>query len=325
MTQISVVTSTYNKANYLDLTLAGFQMQQDQGFEVVIVNDGGSDDTEAIIDKYSGKLNISYHRQENTGIAGARNKALDLAQGDYIIISDDDRIPGPGFIAGHREVLERGSKMASIGHQHSILSFYSDEFHLEYPEWFKLFSENEHLIDVSECTLFDANDVIHDFATIVKRFRTADLYDNVLKIVERYGERLEGFHLPYLIAYGGNLGINRAKARELYYDTNFKGYGSEDIDLSYQLYLQGFEFAYCRQAENYHQMHKRKRSENSDHFKNMHYFYNKYNHLEPYLNFLDIIGEIGHTEASAMLNILSKHGEALLPLIEDFIQRSKVK
>ena len=51
---ISVITSTYNKDKYLDLTLAGYINQTCDDFEIVIVDDGSIDGTKKIIEKYSG-------------------------------------------------------------------------------------------------------------------------------------------------------------------------------------------------------------------------------------------------------------------------------
>ena len=64
----------------------------------------------------------------------------------------------------------------------------------------------------------------------------------------------------------GNIAFDRSLCWQLpEYDANYKGYGQEDVDFSYQLYLQGYKFCFCKDTVNYHQEHlqekeRRKRS-----------------------------------------------------------------
>ncbi|MHA6528841.1 glycosyltransferase family 2 protein [Paenibacillus sp. BAC0078] len=62
MPEITIIIPTYEKAFYLDLTLAGFVGQTKKDFEIIIINDGSEDHTEQIINKYS-NLDIKYLHQ----------------------------------------------------------------------------------------------------------------------------------------------------------------------------------------------------------------------------------------------------------------------
>ena len=59
--------------------------------ELVIINDGSSDSTEAIILEYIDKgYPIVYHSQENKGLGFSRNKALELSRGEFVAFLDHD-------------------------------------------------------------------------------------------------------------------------------------------------------------------------------------------------------------------------------------------
>jgi hypothetical protein len=59
-------------------------------FEVIVVNDGGRDDTESVLRPYIEAQRIRYLWQENQGVAAARNAGLAMATGDWIVFLDDD-------------------------------------------------------------------------------------------------------------------------------------------------------------------------------------------------------------------------------------------
>ena len=86
--RISVAISTYNRADYLALALESLKRQTVAPFEILIQNDGGTDDTERIV-RDSG-LNIRYYYWDNRGLAASRNHLLSLAEGDWILFLDDD-------------------------------------------------------------------------------------------------------------------------------------------------------------------------------------------------------------------------------------------
>lgn len=101
MPKFSVIMPTFNRAEYLELTLEGYARQTLDDFELVIVNDGGDDHTDDVIRAYSSRLAITYIRQENMGRSAARNIALARAKGEIWVFNDDDRIPTPGFLEAH--------------------------------------------------------------------------------------------------------------------------------------------------------------------------------------------------------------------------------
>jgi glycosyltransferase involved in cell wall biosynthesis len=86
----TVTTVTYNRAHLLPRAIKSVLNQTYRNFELIIVDDGSTDDTESVCRSF-GDPRIKYHRhQHNKGVLGARNTALDLASGDYIASLDDD-------------------------------------------------------------------------------------------------------------------------------------------------------------------------------------------------------------------------------------------
>ncbi|MCE7981230.1 MAG: glycosyltransferase [Caldilinea sp. CFX5] len=103
MVGISIVLPTYNRLAQLQRVLAGLSAQSYPltAFEVVIVADGATDGTNDFLQSYSGPLQVRSFVQPNGGAAAARNRGLQMAQGELIIFLDDDVTPEPQLVAEH--------------------------------------------------------------------------------------------------------------------------------------------------------------------------------------------------------------------------------
>lgn len=87
---ISVVIPLYNKAHTIGRTLGTVMRQTFQDFEVVIVNDGSTDDGTNVIRKNFTDSRIRIIDQENAGVSMARNRGVDEAKGKWIAFLDGD-------------------------------------------------------------------------------------------------------------------------------------------------------------------------------------------------------------------------------------------
>ena len=95
MKKISVIMPVYNDETFLGAALKSIQKQTFSDFEVLIVNDGSKDGSEAVIDRFAKEdprfIKIN---QENQGVSAARNAALERAEGTYLAFADsDDLVP----------------------------------------------------------------------------------------------------------------------------------------------------------------------------------------------------------------------------------------
>ena len=87
---ISVIIPLYNKAHTIVNTLTTVMSQTYQDFEVVIVNDGSTDNGVEVINKHFHDSRIRIVNQENAGVSAARNRGIDEAKGEWIAFLDAD-------------------------------------------------------------------------------------------------------------------------------------------------------------------------------------------------------------------------------------------
>jgi len=88
---VSVVICTYNRRDFLERCLDYLQYQANPNFEVVVVNGPSTDDTEAILDRYNGRIKVARTPERN--LSKSRNLGIELAGGDLIAFIDDDALP----------------------------------------------------------------------------------------------------------------------------------------------------------------------------------------------------------------------------------------
>ena len=109
----SLIITTYNWKEALKLTLDSVVRQTVAPDEVIIADDGSSDDTKEIIEEYKKTCTIPiYHSwQEDKGfrLARSRNKAISISKHEYIIIVDGDIILHKKFIQDHIRLSEDGT------------------------------------------------------------------------------------------------------------------------------------------------------------------------------------------------------------------------
>jgi glycosyltransferase involved in cell wall biosynthesis len=86
--RVSIVIPTYNTAGYISETLNSIFIQSYEDYEIIVVDDGSTDNTREVLEPYM--ENTRYIYQENRGRAGARNTGIKAAKGKYIAFLDSD-------------------------------------------------------------------------------------------------------------------------------------------------------------------------------------------------------------------------------------------
>jgi glycosyltransferase involved in cell wall biosynthesis len=102
---VSVVIPTYNRSGYVVEALDSVLRQTYPNYEVVVVDDGSTDDTCEVLKPYSG--HIRYVRQENLGAGAARNLGVSQARGEYVAFLDSDDMWEPEFLAATMEAFKK--------------------------------------------------------------------------------------------------------------------------------------------------------------------------------------------------------------------------
>jgi glycosyltransferase involved in cell wall biosynthesis len=109
---ISVVIATYNRASLLRETLDSVVTQSFRGFEVIVVDDGSTDGTEAVVRSYGPALR--YIRQENRGPSAARNVGIENARANWISIQDSDDICTPDHLESLYGVVKKRTDLGMV-------------------------------------------------------------------------------------------------------------------------------------------------------------------------------------------------------------------
>ena len=103
--KVTILFTTYNSPVWLEKVLWGYSAQSFKDFDIIVADDGSTDETKQLIDRVreESKLDIKHVWHEDNGFQKCEilNKAILTVETDYIIFSDGDCIPHPEFVAEH--------------------------------------------------------------------------------------------------------------------------------------------------------------------------------------------------------------------------------
>jgi glycosyltransferase involved in cell wall biosynthesis len=117
---VSVILPTYNRVEWLRQSIDSVLRQTHADLELIVVDDGSSDGTQAFVRTLPGP--VRYVRQPNAGDAAARNRGLDLARGDLIAFQDDDDLWHPDKLKLQLELLRQRPEVGLVCSGRSIIS-----------------------------------------------------------------------------------------------------------------------------------------------------------------------------------------------------------
>jgi glycosyltransferase involved in cell wall biosynthesis len=109
---ISAVIPTYNYGRYIAEAVESALAQTMAPREVIVVDDGSTDDTEAVVRKFGDK--VRYIRQENAGVCAARNRGVAESTGEYIAFLDADDIWDPTKLEKQLAVFESDPEIGLV-------------------------------------------------------------------------------------------------------------------------------------------------------------------------------------------------------------------
>jgi glycosyltransferase involved in cell wall biosynthesis len=106
---VSVIVPTYNRAGVICRTIDNLFQQTHRNLEVIIVDDGSTDDTQAKLRQYGGRIRVL--TQTNSGPAIARNRGAKAADGEIIAFQDSDDLWKPAKLERQVELLEKNKSI----------------------------------------------------------------------------------------------------------------------------------------------------------------------------------------------------------------------
>lgn len=104
--EFSIIVPTYNRAHLIDDTLKSLLQQDYKNYEIIIVDDGSTDDTESVVQKYLSS-NVRYYKKNNAERAAARNYGAEKASGTFVNFFDSDDIALANHLAEASKMLQQ--------------------------------------------------------------------------------------------------------------------------------------------------------------------------------------------------------------------------
>jgi len=221
---ISVVIPTYNRKTLLEKTLRALAQQTlaKSEFEVIVVDDGGEDDSEALCRDYQHELNIRYYWQPDRGFrAGkARNIGITAAEGRYIVLVDAGVLLHQHALARHLYIHQDS--------QHPVVC-------IGYVYGFEM----------PDAMLDNLNIFINpnDVAASVRYFQEMNAHDIRQSQYDEFGYNISAWPAPFDIFWTCHVSAEKnALLQAGLFDEAFNGWGGEDVDLGVRLFLQHNRF-----------------------------------------------------------------------------------
>jgi glycosyltransferase involved in cell wall biosynthesis len=227
----SVIIPTYNNSGNLSKTLDTILQQSVDlnEIEVLICDDGSSDDTEAVCDKYSMKLNISYLFQADKGFraGAARNMGIRKAVSDLCIFIDTGTLLSTRNIENHikAHTLSNNAKLAVIGYVYGF--------------------DNNSIYDELIYQLIDLNDI----DSTIAKLASANVIDMREPIYRELGDDLSRWPAAWVVCWTANLSVPRKALLDVGgFDEWYHSWGGEDTDLALALHSHGVSMALVREC-----------------------------------------------------------------------------
>lgn len=161
MVKLSVIVPCYNSRDYITECLQSILPYMSNTIELVIVNDGSTDDSSAVIEKTVNNFkdkNVTIIHQVNAGISAARNAGINAAKGEYLALLDSDDFFHPDFWKEVLPVIDDSTI--------DIVEFNADQFD----------GETSNIVEHIDCAVFHERVEIASVSNLTPAFRRSKWY-----------------------------------------------------------------------------------------------------------------------------------------------------
>lgn len=237
---VSLIVPTYNRSELLEYTLNSC-LHQDTSqleFEVIVADDGSSDNTKEVVGKYAEQINVKYVFQEDKGYrpGAARNLGISVAEGEVCVMIDSGVILDPGCLAAHLEFHRaKGPKVAAIGYVYGF---------------------DQGVPDLLE-KLRKAVIPMRPGESIRNLSKDKAFFDLRDHHYMHHRDKIEDLPAPWLYFWTCHVSVGRENLINVgMFDEQYNGrWGCEDNDLGFRLNQSGTKIHLLREAKSIHYPH----------------------------------------------------------------------
>jgi validoxylamine A glucosyltransferase len=242
--KVSVIIPTYNRAQLLHRNLQCLTEQHfsPAAFEVVVCDDGSSDETAEVVASFRDRLRLRYHFQPDLGfrLSAARNAGARLATAPVLALLDTGTLPCADFVREHLHAHRRGGRLA-LGYTYNFS-------------------------DITKApTLSDPAMRLSPQAILQRMERDDRFHDSRRYQYSGVDYDLDRLVVPWWICWGSNMSV---RADDYWaaggFDEDFQSWGSEDVEFSYRIHQLGVPITVCREAWSIELPHHREQQANHE-------------------------------------------------------------
>lgn len=237
MYDVSIIIPTYNRCSLLEMTLKSIVNQDlnNISMEVLVIDDGSEDNTQKLIEEYQqviSNLKYFYNKHDGYRVAYVRNIGIRNAHGKIVIFVDSGMVLCKNYVFQHYKSHVENENAVVIG---SILGY-------TVPLGDKEFSK-----------IIDITDIDKTFSCVEAKTEYIDVR---MESFRYHSYNISNIIAPYTFFWTGNVSSQRKLLLEIEgFDEKFIGWGVEDIDLGYRLFLNGAKYILNLKAKSIHIPH----------------------------------------------------------------------
>lgn len=265
---ISVIIPTYNKYPQNLLTLFSLENQQFDlsKVEVIMVDDGSTDQTSQIIKDHDFPFDFKYIKNvKNIGRPASRNIGIKASSGNILIFLDAEILVQPDFLSihSHYHKSQHNAVVTGVLFIKKLYSALIPGFSKSQLVKFKTLINNNPTLKAKYIEFLRKQEYTplltkqHILEQSYKSLSVPTDYEEFYKriIIQNYGYNLLNYQIPWQLFGTGHVSVQKQAIEEVGLFTEYPGYGWDDLEMGYRLYKNGAIFMTDGKLVSYHQEH----------------------------------------------------------------------